>query len=371
MKILLDARLYGLENAGIGRYVVNLVRELSRIDNENNYIILLRKKYFENLDLPDNWEKVLADFQHYSLSEQIWLPKLISRYKPDVVHFLHFNVPIFYRGKYVVTIHDLLMQNHRGAKATTLPLYLYYPKQVGSKLVFRKAVGSAGSIIVPSGAVRDEVCSYFKLDCSKVEVVYEGVDEAIIEKNSKLKINSPYLLYVGSAYPHKNLERAIQAAASLRITLAIACARSVFLERLEKMVQKYNAGEFVKILGFVPDEELGGLYKNSLGFVFPSLSEGFGLPGLEAMARGTVVAASDIPVFKEVYKENAVYFDPFGIESIKDAMEKMINMNKKEREDRISKGKEFVKRYSWTKMAQGTLKIYAKTYKSSFGVRSG
>ncbi|HEX6977286.1 MAG TPA: glycosyltransferase family 1 protein [Patescibacteria group bacterium] len=371
MKILLDARLYGLENAGIGRYVVNLVGELSKIDSKNEYIILLGKKYFESLDLPSNWKKVLVESKHYSVSEQIKLPKIIAKYNPDLVHFLHFNVPILYRGKYVVTIHDLLMQTHRGVGATTLPIYLYYPKHLGSKFVFRKGVKSAKRIIVPSSAVRDEVCSYFKLDCNKVEVIYEGVDDAITGKISKSKIETPYFLYVGSAYPHKNLERAIQAATLLKTTLAIACARSVFLERLERLVQKNNASEFVKILGFVPDNELGGLYKNSLGFVFPSLSEGFGLPGLEAMARGTVVAASDTPVFKEIYKENAVYFDPYSMESIKEAMEKIVNMDESARSRMILKGKDFVKRYSWTKMAKETLDIYEKTAKSSLGVRSG
>lgn len=370
MKIMIDARMYGLENAGIGRYVVNLVGELSKIDKNNKYVILLRRKYFDSLSFPSNWTKILGDWKHYTISEQLNLPGVISKHKPDLVHFLHFNVPIFYQGKYIVTIHDLLMQNHRGVRATTLPLYLYYPKQIGSKIVFKKAVSGAQKIIVPSNAVRDEVCSYFKLDCNKVEVIYEGVDDSISDKNSQHKVQSPYFLYVGSAYPHKNLERAIKVAVSLKVTLAIACARSVFLERLEKMIQKNEAGGFVKILGFVPDNELGSLYKSSVGFVFPSLSEGFGLPGLEAMKAGTVVLASNIAVFKEVYKDKAIYFDPYIVESIKKAMESVINMDKEKRKKLITDGIGFVKKYSWTKMAQETLKIYEETAKSSFGLRS-
>ena len=91
MKILIDARLYGLENAGLGRYAVNLIDQLAKLDKANDYVLLLRKKYFEELVLPKNFKKVLADFQHYSLGEQLLLPKIILAEKPDLSHFLHFK----------------------------------------------------------------------------------------------------------------------------------------------------------------------------------------------------------------------------------------------------------------------------------------
>lgn len=173
-----------------------------------------------------------------------------------------------------------------------------------------------------------------------------------------------YFIYVGNAYPHKNLERLIEAMVSLNkeikddIGLAIVSSRNVFVLRLEKLVKKLNAENYVKLLGFVPDGKLSGLYENSTAFVFPSISEGFGLPGLEAMASGTLVLASDIPVFKEIYQDNAVYFNPFGVDSIKDAMKLVLEMKGDERIKKISKGKEFTKRYSWVKMAQQTLDVY-------------
>ena len=82
MKILLDARLYGPENTGLGRYVMNLVENLAKIDRRNSYTILLRKKYFDRLNFPPKWTKVLADFRHYSLNEQFKLPGIISQAKP-------------------------------------------------------------------------------------------------------------------------------------------------------------------------------------------------------------------------------------------------------------------------------------------------
>ena len=173
MKILIDARLYGLENAGLGRYLINLITELSKIDSKDNYILLLRKKYFEELKLPENWKKILADFHHYSLKEQIKLPGVIKSENPDITHFPHFNIPLLYRGKYIVTIHDMLMHKFAGLSATTLPVPFYFLKQVIYKIVFRKAVTGAKRIIVPSRAVKDEVLSYYHISPEKIEVIYE------------------------------------------------------------------------------------------------------------------------------------------------------------------------------------------------------
>ena len=124
------------------------------------------------------------------------------------------------------------------------------------------------------------------------------------------------------------------------------------------MIKRENAEEYVKLMGFVPDKKLGNFLSESIAFVFPTLSEGFGLPGLEAMASGTLVVASDIPVLKEVYKDHAIYFDAMNPESIAEALEKSLTMNQKERVERIKKAKEFIKTYSWDKMAEETLKIY-------------
>ena len=173
MRILIDARLYGLENAGLGRYTINLIRELSKIDTRNDYAMLLRKKYFDKLDLPDNWKKVLADYRHYSPAEQTLLPKVINEQNPDIVHFPHFNIPLFYKGKFVVTIHDMLMHKFAGLSATTLPAPLYFLKQLIYRAVFRKAIHSSVKIIVPSEVVKKEILEYYKIDKEKIKVIYE------------------------------------------------------------------------------------------------------------------------------------------------------------------------------------------------------
>lgn len=174
MKIVIDARLYGIENAGLGRYIINLVNELANIDNSNEYVILLRKKYFNSLKLPNNWMKVLADYRHYSFLEQIKLPKIISEAKPDIVHFPHFNIPVFYSGKFIVTIHDMLMHNQKGLEATTLNPINYFIKRLGYKFIFGQAVKKSYKVVVPSVSVKKDILKYYKINEEKVEVIYEG-----------------------------------------------------------------------------------------------------------------------------------------------------------------------------------------------------
>lgn len=178
---------------------------------------------------------------------------------------------------------------------------------------------------------------------------------------------SKYFIYTGNAYPHKNLNRLIEAVVLLNklqgkpVILKIASSRSIFTTRLEAVVCKLSAESCIQLLGFVPDEKLTELYKNSVGFVFPSLSEGFGLPGIEAMEAGTLVLCSDIPVFKEIYKDAAMYFDPLDITSIEQSMKNAMEMPQETRKEKITFAKKFVKRYSWQKMAKQTLQVYKES----------
>ncbi|KKP48366.1 MAG: Glycosyltransferase [Candidatus Woesebacteria bacterium GW2011_GWA1_33_30] len=167
-----------------------------------------------------------------------------------------------------------------------------------------------------------------------------------------------YFIYTGNAYPHKNLGRLIDATTSLKVKLKIVSGRNIFISRLEKIIKNKKAQNYVDILGFVNDKYLEKLYKNSIAFVFPTLTEGFGLPPMEAINAGTLAVVSDIPVLKEVYAESVFYFDPLNVNSIKVALENVLKMNDNERKLIIEKSQEFLKRYSWLKMAKETLKIY-------------
>jgi len=393
MKIAIDARLYGLENAGIGRYIMNLINQIEKIDKENKYFILLRKKYFNQLKFKNkNLKKILADYPHYSFEEQIFLPLQLIKIKPDLVHFPHFNVPIFWWEKYVVTIHDLIKHQSRGSQTTTrLPVF-YWFKYLNYKILVWLAVKKAQKIITPSNFWKEELIKRYKLQSQKVVVTYEGVDKKFqilppsggtppkavanslpcrqagkfqINSKSKIlnkyKIKKPFLVYAGSLYPHKNVGVLVGAVKKLnekrRLYLVVVCSRNIFYERFLEKVKKLKAKDYVNFVGFVPDEELVAIYQQAEAFVFPSLVEGFGLPGLEAMACGLPVLASDIPVFREVYRNGALYFNPFSVDDLVEKIKKIIE-DRSLRESLGLKAKKLVYLYSWEKMAKKTIKIY-------------
>jgi len=368
MRILLDARLYGLENTGIGRYLVNLVDGLVEFGKSEDFEILLRKKYFDKLDLPKNWHKVLVDIPHYSFEEQIKLPSLINTRRPDLVHFPHFNVPVFWRGKFVVTIYDMTM-HEQGFDATKLPKLIYLLKRIPYKMVFRSAVVRSKMVIVPSLYVAKRISAYFALEKAKVEVIYPGYSLGGKDLKSLTGLKEQkekYFLYVGNVYPHKNLETLVKAILHLNkvlevpAKLVVVCPRNEFESSLKNQIFALGAKDYVELTGFVSDGELSSLYKNSLALVYPSKSEGFGFQGLEAFSHKALVACSDLPVFKEVYGDSAIYFNQNSPEDTADKLLKVVNMESGQREKIISTYPKVLKRYSWEKTAKETLKVYKK-----------
>jgi hypothetical protein len=146
---------------------------LAKIDLSNEYIVFLRTERFKKVELPKNWLKVEADFRHYSFAEQFRLPLLIRKYNPDVVHFPHFNIPIMYFGKYIVTVHDVIMPKFKGGEATFRPFPTYQIWRLGYYIAFAKAVLGASKIIVPSKSVKEELLDYYRVSPEKIAVIYE------------------------------------------------------------------------------------------------------------------------------------------------------------------------------------------------------
>jgi glycosyltransferase involved in cell wall biosynthesis len=391
MKIVIDARMYGLEHAGIGRYVSNLIREISYTPHairQHQFILLVRKSKLDEVrkEIGKKVRMVVADYPHYSLQEQIALPLALAKLKPDLVHFPHFNVPVLWWGKQVVTIHDLIKHESRGKETTTRLTPFYWFKYLNYRFLVWLAVKRATRVIVPSNYWKKELVQKFKLKPDKIVVTYEGVSDkfkplAISHKLSaeillKYKISRPFIIYTGNLYPHKNVERLVQAIKLVNseqwsvvrkkspitnhqspITLVVSCSRNIFHERFKKKVEEMRAEKYVNLVGFVPDEELVALYQEAEAFVLPTLLEGFGLIGLEAMATGLPVVCSDIPVLREIYQDAAIYFDPLDVDDMAEKIKRIIGSG--EQRNKLKKqGLELVERYSWQKMAKQTLKVY-------------
>jgi len=375
MRIIIDARMYGLEHTGIGRYIINLINQIDKISfqdkDKNEYIFLLRKKYFDSLVFKNkNIKKVLADYSHYSFKEQFLLPFQLFLLKPGVVHFPHFNVPVLWFGKYVVTIHDLIKHQSRGVKTTTHNPFMYWLKHIFYLFVVYSAVKRAKKIITPSKWWKDELIKIYNLTQDKIVVTYEGVDDKFnFKKESssnvleKFKIKKPFVIYTGSLYPHKNADRLLEAIIKInkekkvKLNLVLVCARNFFLKRFEKKVKDKKAESLVKLVGFVDDKDLVALYKEAEAFVFPSLLEGFGLTGLEAMSLGLPTICSSASCLPEVYGQAVAYFDPLDVDDMVEKITQVV-LDDNFKNCLTKAGFKKVKEYSWQKMAKETLIVY-------------
>lgn len=364
MKIGIDVRLWGTKHAGIGRYTQNLVENLVTF-GDNQYVLFCRRQDVEELPKGRNIKEIIAEVPHYTAREQLILPGIFKREKLDLLHVPHFNAPIAYSGRYIVTIHDVLWHQVKGLNVTTLPAALYLLKYLAYRIQVRSAIHKAEKVIVPSKAVKDDLIKRFRIEESKIAVVYEGapIKRSLTRKQNrsvleKYGIKKPYLLYVGNLYPHKNVETLVKAMRIQKnLRLVVVCGRSIFWERFKKFLRDEGVGKYVNLVGYVPDQELPVLYEESEAFVFPTLSEGFGLPGLEAMQYKTPVICSNIPVLREIYGDAAAYFDPKNEKDVAEKIGKVIK-DEKLRSQLIAEGEKQVKKYSWLKMAQETLKAY-------------
>lgn len=368
MKIAIDGRL--INESGIGRYIRNLLANLRKIDHSNEYFILLRKKDVSRFNFGENFKNIEADFGWYSATEQIKLPKILNDLNLDLVHFPHFNVPVFFKGKFIVTIHDLIHQHFAMKRATTLDPLTYQIKQFGYRKVFDAAIHKSQKIIVPSNFVKKQLEDEWELVGEKINVTHEGVDEKIYEikkKQSqslqlkileKIGVQKPFLFYIGNAHPHKNVEGLIKAFRILRgknqgLNLVLAGGDHYFWKKVKS---EYKDPDII-YPGYVTDESLVALYCNAEMFVMPSFEEGFGIPVLEAFACESPVVCSDIGALKEVGGEACIYFNPNDVNDIADKIGEVIS-NKKLKQEMVKKGNQIVKEFSWKKLAEDTLNLY-------------
>lgn len=376
MRIGIDARFFGTSGKGLGRYTQKLVEELEHIDHNNQYYIFLNKHNFDEYQPKNpNFYKVLANIPWYSWQEQIIFPNILKKYKLDLVHFLHFNIPILYRRPYFVTIHDLILLEYPTRKASRLNYLMYNIKNLAYKLVIMNAIHTAKKVIAISKYTQESIKKHFHIQDNKIAMIYEGVDlERFNPLNAKefnfKKFNlkkDKYILYVGNVYPHKNIDRLIDVFSNIKqkqnidtdLKLVLVGKKDYFFENIISQVKNLNLEKSVIFPGYVPDEELISLYENSLFYVFPSLYEGFGLPPLEAIALGAPIVISNATCLPEIFGEYIEYFDPKS----KDDMEEVLYFfirDKEKRELQKTYHQIILNKYSWSDMAEKTKKLYNK-----------
>lgn len=370
MRIGIDARMYGprVGGGGLGRYVSQLVDHLQEIDKKNEYVLFLKKENFHECIITNpNFYKTLVDVHWYTVNEQIRVPQEVRQARVDFMHYPHWNVPLFSRKPFIVTIHDLiLLEDRHSARSSTRNSLVHGFKYAGFRTVLENAIHRSKHIITVSEFTKSRILEHFGIRPEKISVIYNGILPANNQTNiqlSSLGIQEPYFLYVGNAYPHKNLPVMIDAFRKIisqhpTVKLVIAGKRDMFSQELEAYAKKQHIPEDRIVFLHLPtDEEIAQLYRHAHLFIYPSRIEGFGMPPLEAMTYQTPVAASHSASIPEVLQDAAHYFHPDDAEALANIMRTRLTQPsyflKKQQQ-----GEELASTYKWRDTAQQTQRIY-------------
>lgn len=374
MKIGIDARMLS-SNFGIGRYlqeILTAIASTSPAERLNlDFVIFVKtteqSQFVESLKLG---KVVRANIRWYTLKEQLQFSKIINKEKIDLMHFPHWNVPLNYHGHFVLTIHDLIMYHFPRPEATTLGPIKFWIKNKFHRMVVQSAAERAEKIITPTEFTRQDIVKTLKIPAEKIMVTHlapaQKVAPTTLENPTEAKqiladykIQKPYLLYVGSAYPHKNLAGLISAwnifnqKYSLEYELVLAGQPDVFYKKLLKK----NPAKNLTFIANPTDKNLSALYKQAQAFVFPSLYEGFGLPPLEAMENKIPVIAANTSCLPEILQTAAEYFNPQNPEEMADKIQKILT-DENLRARLIAAGAQLLPQYSWQKTGTQTLLLY-------------
>jgi len=357
-KIGIDARLYS--QTGIGTYLQNFLFYLDKNNPEKeSYYVYLRKEDFSKVKFNSkNFTKKVADYPWHSLSEQSGFLRQLNQDRIDLMHFTYFSYPIFYWKKFIATVHDATPLLFKTGKASTKNQLIYNIKHLFFRIILRCQIERAIKIITPTYTVKKQLINIYGEKISKkILPIYEGISYKIIKtlENKDLgKKFKNFFIYVGNFYPHKNVEKLIQAFSKTQIShkLILLGPNDYFKDRLFQLINRLKQEKKILFFNNPSISDLVFFYKNAQALIHPSLSEGFGLPLIEAAYFNCPIIASDINVFKELLGNSYLSFNPNNvgdiINKIKSFIEKKPNFNYEN----------ILKQYSFEKMTNETVKIY-------------
>ncbi|MDO8558318.1 MAG: glycosyltransferase family 1 protein [bacterium] len=364
----IDARMLGAEQTGIGKYIARLCEYLPPLMSDTRFVLFLREPEYSNFkSAHPNVVKRRAEAHWYGYKEQLILPIGFLLARPDLMHFPHFNVPMLYPGKFIVTIHDLTPHTFSGPAA-----HSWWRKSM-FRLVFSGALERSERIIAVSQYTKKDIIERFRTVPEKIGVIYEGVDERFKKKVPRMQsleflkktygIAKPFLLYVGVWREHKNLAGLIEAYALMLkkyhadFDLVLCGKEHSSYPDARRAWERLGLEDRVKRPGFIPEKELEHFYRAASLTVVPSFAEGFGFTGLESLACQTPVAASQTTSLPEILKDAAVYFDPHNSENMAEVMHRIL-VNKEEQKICLEKVPDLMEQYRWETMAEKTAKYY-------------
>lgn len=358
--ILFNGLQYESKGAGISRYTHKLIEAFIKEDYPIDFLI--RKECAKDYKGEQliTIDKSLGSSTKRILEEQLWQSGRYKNYQ--LIHFPDYATPLLYRGYKIATIHDMVIH--------TMPDKYTLKQRLTKQALFQYTVKTAHHLICDSEFTKKELLHYYPDLKADLSVVYLGIDTPLIQTTldkkqqvyKKYHIKSPYLLFVGTISPHKNIQKLIEAFAYIKREglphqLVIAGRKGWMYEAVFHKVEELGLERQVVFTDFINDEELEVLYGGAALFISPSLYEGFGFPPLEAMIRGCPVLVSDIEIFKETCKSHAVYCDPHSAEDIARKIKEILEQEAFKQE-LGEKGKAYARRFTWEETAKQTFAIY-------------
>jgi glycosyltransferase involved in cell wall biosynthesis len=355
--IVIDAREL---RTSTGRYVERLIHYLQGVDYANHYTILLKPQDMDgwHADSP-NFKKVACPHKEFTFDEQLGFLAQLDEIKADLVHFPMVQQPVLYQGRVVTTMQDLTTIRFKNPAKNPL---VFTAKQQVYKWLNKRVAHKSAALIAPTEFVKQDVAAYCHVPLDKITVTLESSDDLPSPAQPVDSLQDKrFIMYLGRPTPHKNLERLIQAFGKLQenhpdLYLALAGKKDANYARIE-MLSKEQGIERIIFTDFVSDQQLRWMYEHCSVYVFPSLSEGFGLPGLEAMRHGAPVASSNATCLPEVYGEAAHYFDPLSVDDMAAKINDLLT-DEDLRQKLIIAGQTHVASFSWQRMAEQTLDVY-------------
>ncbi len=369
------------EMTGIGQYTHSLVRHLLRMDEENRYIFFFDERatkgtIAEILGGHRNVDAKILPFSRfkkyfpYAYSHRFVASK-IAKCGADVYHGTTGSLPMGYRGRSVVTVHDLAIYLH--------PEWFPGGQFFSRRFVVPASVRRAAKVIAVSQVTKNDLQKVFATPSEKIAVVHEGIEPPPPDSwEAATARKKPYLLYLGTIEPRKNVIGLVHAYAALAkrhpniigdTELVLAGARGWKSEHVFKAIDHANrnfdtSGPRIEVLGYVPENEKPALIAHATAFVFPSFYEGFGLPVLEAMNLGVPVITSNVSALPEIAGRGAaLLIDPSSAAELTLALKHLLEDPAK----RIELGRRGMERstdFRWDKTAGETLEVYEEAFRA-------
>ena len=380
MLIGMDARFAVSNRRGIGNYVLQLIRNLSKIDNMNRYILYVDNDDRENVfPKQENFRIRKLSPSNYILWEQISLPMWAKRDNVDILHCPGNTAPVYLDAqiKLVVSLMDVMYLKSFSVLAKSESLYQRMGRTYRKMLVPR-IIERASKIITISNFSKDDILSHFQgLKHHQIVVTYLAVDDKfhLVDRNdikarikAKLRIEGKYILSLGGSDPRKSTELVIEKFIELKDEgrieekLVIVGIPNWRRTKFCKMVKESRYSRDIIFTDFVAEGDLVLLYNGATVFLYPSLYEGFGIPPLEAMACGVPVISSDRTSIPEIVGDAALLINPTDGEELKKELTNVLN-NESLRNELTTRGYKQPKKFSWRKTAEETLGVYESVYK--------